>query len=237
MENAVTIRKLSKVFGKTPVLKALDLDLKKGEFAVIFGPNGAGKTTLLKLISTLLTPTEGSVFVSGFNVAEEPEKARKEIGMLSHDSYLYGELTAKENLRFFGQMYGIKGQELEGRSSSLLEETGLIAKADERVSTFSRGMKQRLSIARALLHKPSVLLLDEPYTGLDPGASMIFENLLKSPEFNESTKLMVSHDLERGFALCDRVLVLNKGKFVYDGPKEDFSGFEGFKGKCSSMLA
>jgi heme exporter protein A len=237
MENAVSIRKLSKVFGKTPVLKDLDLDLKKGEFAVIFGPNGAGKTTLLKLISTLIEPTGGSVFVFGFNIAEEPENARREIGMLSHDSYLYGDLTAKENLRFFGQMYGIKGQELGERISHLLEDVGLITKADERVSTFSRGMKQRLSIARALLHRPSLLLLDEPYTGLDPGASLVFENLLKSPEFQGSTKLMVSHDLERGFALCNRVLVLNKGKFVYDGFKEDFSGFEGFKEKCGPMMA
>lgn len=237
MENAVSIRKLSKVFGKTPVLKALDLDLKKGEFAVIFGPNGAGKTTLLKLISTLIEPTEGSVFVSGHNVAEEPEKARREIGMLSHDSYLYGELTAKENLLFFGQMYEIKGQELEERIIQLLNDVGLVTKADERVSTYSRGMKQRLSIARAFIHKPSVLLLDEPYTGLDPEASLIFENLLKSPEFQESTRLMVSHDLEKGFALCDRVFILNKGKFVYDGPKEDFSGIEDFRKKCSSMLA
>ncbi len=214
----------------------MTLTLKKGEFAVIFGPNGAGKTTLLKLISTLIEPTEGSVFVSGFDTAEEPEKARREIGMLSHDSYIYGELTAKENLRFFGQMYGIKSQELEERISNLLENVGLVTKADERVSTFSRGMKQRLSIARALLHRPSLLLLDEPYTGLDPGASLIFENLLKSPEFEGSTKLMVSHDLERSFALCDRILVLNKGKFVYDGLKEDLSGFEGFREKCGSML-
>ena len=236
MENAVSIRKLSKVFGKNPVLKSLDLDLEKGEFAVIFGPNGAGKTTLLKLISTLTTPTEGSVFVSGFNVVEEPEKARREIGLLSHESYLYGELSAKENLRFFGQMYGIKAQELEERISSLLEDTGLVAKKDERVSTFSRGMKQRLSIARALLHRPSILLLDEPYTGLDPGASLVFENLIKSLEFQKSTKLMVSHDLERGFALSSRLLILNKGKFVYDGIKKDFSRYEDFKEKCSSML-
>jgi heme exporter protein A len=237
VENTVSIRKLSKVFGKNPVLKSLDLDLEKGEFAVIFGPNGAGKTTLLKLISTLTTPTEGSVFVSGFNVVEEPEKARREIGLLSHESYLYGELSAKENLRFFGQMYGIKGQKLEERISSILEDTGLVAKTDERVSTFSRGMKQRLSIARTLLHRPSILLLDEPYTGLDPGASLVFENLIKSPEFQKSTKLMVSHDLERGFKLSSRLLILNKGKFVYDGIKKDFSGYEDFKEKCSSMLA
>jgi len=237
MENAVSIRELSKVFGKSPVLKALDLDLKKGEFAVVFGPNGAGKTTLLKLISTLIEPTGGSVFVSGFNITEEPEKVRKEIGMLSHDSYLYGDLTAKENLYFFGKMYGINGKELEKRILQLLNDVGLVTKVDERVSTFSRGMKQRLSIARALLHRPSLLLLDEPYTGLDPGAALVFENILKSPEFQGSTKLMVSHDLERGFALCDRVLILNKGKFVYDGFKENFSGLQEFREKCGSMLS
>lgn len=134
-------------------------------------------------------------------------------------------------------MYGIKGQKLEERISSILEDTGLVAKTDERVSTFSRGMKQRLSIARTLLHRPSILLLDEPYTGLDPGASLVFENLIKSPEFQKSTKLMVSHDLERGFKLSSRLLILNKGKFVYDGIKKDFSGYEDFKEKCSSMLA
>jgi len=237
MENEVSIRNLSKAFGKTSVLKALDFDLKKGEFAVVFGPNGAGKTTLLKLISTLLEPTTGSIFVSGFNAEKEPEKVRKEIGMLSHESYLYGELTAKENLRFFGMMYGIKKQELEDRTDLLLNEVGLKAKSDERVSTFSRGMKQRLSIARALLHRPSLLLLDEPYTGLDSAASLIFEKILKSPDFTGSSKIMVSHDLEKGFTLCDRILILNSGSFVYDGLRKDFSGFEEFREKCSSLLA
>jgi heme exporter protein A len=236
MENAVSIRNLSKAFGKTSVLKALDLDLKKGEFTVIFGPNGAGKTTLLKLISTLIEPTAGSIFVSGFNAEKEPEKVRKEIGMLSHESYLYGELTAKENLRFFGKMYGIKKRELEDRIDLLLNEVGLKAKANERVSTFSRGMKQRLSIARALLHMPSILLLDEPYTGLDSAASLIFEKILRSPDFTGCSKIMVSHDLERSFVLCDRILVLNSGNFVYDGLRKDFSGFEEFKEKCGPLL-
>ncbi len=236
MEHAVSIRNLSKAFGKTPVLKALDFDLRKGEFAVVFGPNGAGKTTLLKLISTLMEPTAGSIFVYGFNAAEEPEKVRKEIGMLSHDSYLYGELTAKENLHFFGQMYGIGKQELEERIELFLNDVGIKGKADERVSTFSRGMKQRLSIARSLLHRPSLLLLDEPYTGLDPSASLVFEKLLNSQAFAGSSKIMVSHDLERGFALCDRVLILNSGKFVYDGLRKDFAGFEEFKEKCGSLL-
>ncbi|MCQ1537213.1 heme ABC exporter ATP-binding protein CcmA [Methanosarcina sp. KYL-1] len=236
MEYAVSIRKLSKAFGKSPVLKNLDLDLKKGEFAVVFGPNGAGKTTLLKLIATLAEPTGGSVFVSGFNAAEEPEKVRNEIGMLSHEPYLYGELTARENLRFFGQMYGLDKQKLEERIAHLLKEVGLETRADERVNTFSRGMKQRLSIARALIHEPSLLLLDEPYTGLDPKASEVFENLLKSPAFEGSSKIMVSHDLERSFALCDRVLVLNAGRFVYDGLKTNFSGFEDFREKCAPLL-
>ena len=237
MENAVSIRNLSKAFGKTPVLKNLDLDLKKGEFTVIFGPNGAGKTTLLKLIATLIEPGEGSLIINGLDSAEEPEKVRKEIGMLSHESYLYGELTAEENLLFFGKMYGLGKQELETRTAYLLKEVGLETKADERVSTFSRGMKQRLSIARALIHEPSLLLLDEPYTGLDPKASSVFEHILKSPSFEGSSKIMVSHDLERGFALCDRILVLKAGRIVYDGLKGDFPGFSEFKEACAPLLA
>lgn len=236
MENAVSIRKLSKVYGKAKILKNLDFDLKKGEFAVIFGPNGAGKTTLLKLIATLAEPSSGSIFVSGFNAAKEPEKVKSEIGMLSHDSYLYFELTARENLLFFGQMYGLEREKLKERVSWLLKEVGLEKRADERAGTFSRGMKQRLSIARALIHEPSLLLLDEPYTGLDPGASESFEKLLSSPTFEKSSKIMVSHDLERGFTLCDRVLILKKGKFVYDQLKTNFSGFEDFREKCFSCL-
>ncbi|AKB24502.1 ABC transporter involved in cytochrome c biogenesis, ATPase component CcmA [Methanosarcina sp. MTP4] len=237
MENAVSIRNLSKTFGKNPVLKNLDLDLKKGEFTVIFGPNGAGKTTLLKLIATLIEPGEGSLIINGFDSAEEPEKVRKEIGMLSHESYLYGDLTAEENLFFFGKMYGLGKQELEIRSEYLLNEVGLETRADERVSTFSRGMKQRLSIARALINEPSLLILDEPYTGLDPRASEVFEHILKSPSFEASSKIMVSHDLERGFALCDRILVLKAGRIVYDGLKGDFSGFSEFKEACAPLLA
>lgn len=236
MEYAVSLRKLSKTFGKTRVLKNIDLDLANGRFTVIFGHNGAGKTTLLKLIATLLEPSEGSVLIRGLDAAEEPEKVRREIGMISHESYLYGELTAYENLRFFGKMYGLEKGALEARISSLLWEVGLEDRADERVSTFSRGMKQRLSIARALVHSPSVLLLDEPYTGLDPKAASVFENILKSPEFGKSTRVMVSHDLERSFALCDRALVLKGGRVEYDALKTDFAGFEEFKEKCSGLL-
>lgn len=237
MENAVSIRKLSKAYGKALILKNLDFDLKKGEFAVVFGSNGAGKTTFLKLIATLTEPSSGSISVSGLNTAKEPEKVRNEIGMLSHDSYLYCELTARENLLFFGQMYGLDRQKLKERVSWLLKEVGLEKRADDRIGTFSRGMKQRLSIARALIHEPSLLLLDEPYTGLDPNASENFEKLLTSPVFEESSKIMVSHDLERGFALCDRILILKEGSFVYDRLKKDFSGFEDFQEKCSFLLA
>lgn len=236
MENAVSLRKLSKTFGKSRVLKNIDLDLAEGQFTVVFGPNGAGKTTLLKLIATLLEPTEGSVLIRDLDAAEEPEKARQEIGMISHDSYLYGELSAEENLRFFGKMYGLKKQKLETRIDFLLKEVGLEERADERVSTFSRGMKQRLSIARALIHSPSILLLDEPYTGLDPKAASVFEKILNSPEFEQSTRLMVSHDLERSFALCDRVLVLNSGRIVYNALKTEFTGFEAFKERCGDLF-
>lgn len=236
MENAVLLRKLSKTFGKSQVLKNIDLELAKGQFTVIFGPNGAGKTTLLKLIATLFEPSTGSVFIQGLDTAEVPEKARKEIGFISHEAYLYGELSAAENLRFFGKMYGLKKEEIEARIPFLLRQIGLEARAETKVCFFSRGMKQRLSIARALLHFPSVLLLDEPYTGLDPKAVSIFEKLLKSPEFEKNTRIMVSHDLKRSYTLCDRALVLKAGRLELDALKTDFTDFEDFKTKCSTLL-
>ncbi|NOR60198.1 MAG: ATP-binding cassette domain-containing protein, partial [Methanosarcinales archaeon] len=165
MENIVSIKSLSKAFGSHRVLKNIDLDVKKGEFITIFGPNGAGKTTLMKIMSTLVEPSAGSISIDGFNVKDDPVEIRKRIGSISHETYLYSELTAEENLRFFGRMYGMDKNHLDARVDELIEQVGLEYRSNDRVGTFSRGMKQRLSIARALIHEPSILFLDEPYTG------------------------------------------------------------------------
>lgn len=214
----IKIKSLTKVFGTNIVLNNIDLRIETGEVLTIFGPNGVGKTTLIKIMSTLVTPTSGKVVIDGFDIKEAPLEVRKRIGVISHETYLYPELTAIENLRFYGRMYSIP--DMDRRIDEVLREVGLSYRKDDRVGTFSRGMKQRLSIARAILHDPPVLLLDEPYTGLDQQAAAAFDKILNT-NAGESTKVLVSHDLERGVGMCDRALILSRGKIVHAASKEE----------------
>lgn len=201
------------------MLNNIDLEIETGEFLAIFGPNGAGKTTLIKIMSTLLTPTSGKVVINGFDLKEKPLEVKKRIGVISHDTYLYSDLTAIENLRFYGRMYSVL--DMDKRIYEVLNEVGLHNRKDDRVGTFSRGMKQRLSIARAILHDPPVLLLDEPYTGLDLDAAASFDKILSSNTWDR-TRVMVSHDFRKE-AVYDRILILNKGKIVHTTSKEEIN--------------
>jgi heme ABC exporter ATP-binding subunit CcmA len=212
--NIISIENLSKTFGTNIVLRNINLRIEKGEFLTIFGPNGAGKTTLIKIISTLVNPTYGKVVIDGTDIKENPIEIRKKIGVISHDTFLYHELTATENLLFFGKMYGTS--DIEARINDLLKQVGLSYRRNDRVRTFSRGMKQRLSIARALIHDPPVLLLDEPYTGLDQHASATFDRILSGTNANDKTRVLISHDIERGISLCDRAIILTDGHIVHE---------------------
>ena len=236
MNPAISIKSLSRSFGSLRVLRNIDLEIQKGEFVTIFGPNGAGKTTLLKIMSTLVTPTEGSVIIDGLDVKKEAVEIRKRIGVISHETYLYSDLSAEENLRFFGKMYGMDAGVLDERIDALLKQVGLLHRAGDRGGTFSRGMKQRLSIARALIHEPSILFLDEPYTGLDQHAADTFEQVLKGFDAQDSTKVMISHNMERSLQLCNRVLVMNKGQIVFDERRQDIGDIEDFKQTYSSLV-
>jgi len=195
-------------------LRGIDLDIRPGEFATIVGPNGAGKTTLLRILATLSRPTHGHVSVAGHALPKGADEARRQIGLLSHQPLLYGDLTAEENLRFFGAMYDVPN--LNARIDQLLDQVNLADRRRDRARTFSRGMQQRLAIARALLHDPAVLLLDEPFTGLDPQASDRLEQLLHTLNDGSRTVVMTIHDLERGWALCTRALVIARGKIVFE---------------------
>ena len=195
-------------------LRGIDLDIRPGEFVTIVGPNGAGKTTLLRILATLSRPTQGQVIIAGHALPKGADEARRQIGLLSHQPLLYGDLTAEENLNFFGQMYDVP--QLPARINDLLDQVDLLDRRADRARTFSRGMQQRLAIARALLHDPSVVLLDEPFTGLDPRASDRLEELLHLLRDGRRTVVMTIHDLERGWAMCDRALVLARGKIVYE---------------------
>jgi heme exporter protein A len=209
----ITTTQLTKQFGPFLALRGIDLDIQPGEFVTIVGPNGAGKTTLLRILATLSRPTHGHVAIAGHALPKGADEARRQIGLLSHQPLLYGDLTAEENLRFFGKMYDVP--RLEARLLELLGRVDLLDRRQDRARTFSRGMQQRLAIARALLHDPAVVLLDEPFTGLDPRASDRLEEMLHLLRDGARTVVMTIHDLERGWAMCDRALVLARGKIVY----------------------
>lgn len=225
MANAIETKKLTKVFGDRKALDKVSIEVPEGAFLSIFGPNGAGKTTLVRTLATLSHATSGTALVAGFDAKEEPDKVREHIGLISHNPMLYPDLTAMENLMFTAQLYGVVNA--EERVRELLRAVELDHRRFDVVRTFSRGMTQRLSIARALMNDPDVVFLDEPYAGLDPHAVEIFDGLIEQLR-DGRTFIMVSHDLQKGFDVCTHALVLARGRVVSYAPKEDID-FEQFR--------
>lgn len=223
---AIKTKKLSKVFGNRRAVDNVSIEVPQGAFLSVFGPNGAGKTTFLRVLSTLARASSGSATLMGIDIKEEPDKARDHIGLISHNSMLYPDLTAEQNLLIYARLYGVENP--EARVLELLESVELKHRRLDVVRTFSRGMTQRLSIARALIHDPDVVFLDEPYSGLDPHAVEIFDELIEQQREGR-TFVMVSHDLQKGFAMCTHALVLAKGKVVAFDQKDalDFDEFSG----------
>ena len=209
---ALDVQGLTRVFGVRKALDDLSFTLPRGAFLSIFGPNGAGKTTLLRVLSTLTPPSRGSsARVFGYDVVKDAVELREHIGIISHNPLLYPDLSADENLRFFADLYCIADP--PARIDELLEAVELKHRRMDLVRTFSRGMIQRLSIARALLPHPDILFLDEPYSGLDPHAMDILDSLIASVR-DQYTFVMVSHDLDKGLELCSHALILARGKAV-----------------------
>ena len=226
MVAAIETKKLSKVFGNRRAVDKVSIEVPQGAFLSIFGPNGAGKTTLLRVLATLSRATSGKALLMGIDLKEEPDQVRDHIGLISHNSMLYPDLTAEENLLIYARLYGVKDP--EARVMAMLEAVELKHRRLDVVRTFSRGMTQRLSIARALIHDPDVVFLDEPYSGLDPHAVEIFDELIASQREGR-TFVMVSHDLQKGFDMCTHALVLAKGKVVAFDEKDAFD-FDEFTG-------
>jgi heme exporter protein A len=229
---AIEVNNLWKTYGPVEALRGVDLTVAGGSFLTIFGPNGAGKTTLMKVLATLVRPTDGSALVGGHDVKRDAGQVRRQVGVISHNTYLYPQLTALENLAFYGRMYGLK--RAQDRSVELLEQMGLSGRRHDRVGTFSRGMQQRLSVARALLHDPALLLLDEPYTGLDQHASRILSRVLEAVPDGRRTVVMTTHNLQEGLERCDRVAILVDGRLVLDQAAQDVdkSGFQATYFSC-----
>ena len=213
----IQVQNLVKSFGPRTALAGVDLSVEAGEFVTLVGPNGAGKTTLLRILATLTRPTSGTLHIAGLGLAQAGEEVRRRIGFLSHRTLLYGDLTAEQNLNFYARMYDLDELDRDRtRVTGLLEQVGLAARRHDLVRTFSRGMQQRLSVARAVLHRPQVLLLDEPYTGLDPNAAQVLTDLLAELAGEGCTVLLTTHNLERGLTASRRVVVLVRGRLVYD---------------------
>jgi ABC-type multidrug transport system ATPase subunit len=205
----IRIEELNKRFNNLVALENINLHIKKGETFALLGPNGAGKTTLVKVLSTLLKPTSGHVYLNGVDALVEPEEAKRHIGVVSHNPFLYDELTAIENLEFFSSLYDSKPN-----ISKLLQRVNLEKRGRDLVGTYSRGMKQRLSIARAILHNPEILIFDEPTSGLDLPSRRNFYELVRSLNQEKKTFLLTTHYLEEAKELCNRGVILNKGKVV-----------------------
>ena len=214
----IEVAGLIKTFGFNPVLRGVNLHVPEGEFVTLVGSNGAGKTTLLRILATLARQDEGEVRIGGWQLPKQATKVRAHLGYISHQPLLYYDLTAAENLRFFAQLYDLQNR--DKRVAELLKMVGLSARQRDPIREFSRGMLQRLAIARATLHQPQVLLLDEPYTGLDQAASEMLTELLAEQKGSGKTILMITHDFSRGLSLCDRMVVLNRGKIVGEQVRE-----------------
>src|SRR5436190_4498925 len=210
---------IRKTFGHFTALAGVTLSVEQGESLALFGRNGAGKTTFLKIAATLVRYTHGTLRVQGIDISEEPEKARRHIGFLSHNTYLYRDLNPVENLRFFARLYGLKDP--AQRIDSLIERVGLRRRASDAVRSFSRGLHQRLGIARVMLHDPSVILLDEPYTGLDANAVEILNQILDQAASAGKTIILTSHDLEQGLRAATRAAIIDRGKIMFDTGAKD----------------
>lgn len=209
----VEVEGLTRSYGHVMALRGVDLKLHHGEFMTVFGPNGAGKTTLIKILSAILRPTAGTVKISGQELQKDEGEIRKKIGLLSHNSFLYSNLTAQENLKFYGRIYGLAG--LDGRVEAALEEVGLRERGSDLVRTYSRGMVQRLAIARTILHDPDILLLDEPYTGLDQHAAITLTRILGRLHTGSRSIVMTTHNIQQGLELCNTVAIQVRGKIVF----------------------
>lgn len=218
---AVEVEDLSKHFGAATVLRNVTFRLPQGCFATIIGPNGAGKTTLLRIVATLVRASGGTIHVEGLDVRQRGEQVRQRIGFVSHQTYLYGDLSVQDNLRFYGRMYGVTG--LEERVATLLPQFGLTDRRSDLVRTLSRGQQQRVSIARSVLHQPSLVILDEPYTGLDQRAADALTCVLQALHADGRTLLMTTHDWSHVGGLADRLIVLVAGRVAYETPAEQLS--------------
>ncbi len=221
-ENVIEIKNLTHRFGEREAIKELNLEVRQGEVFALLGPNGAGKTTTIRLLNGLYSPAGGSIRVLGMDPARQGTEVRRQTGVLTETNALYERLTARENLRFFGTLYGLPESVLLKRIEENLSFFTLGSRADDRVGTYSKGMKQRLALARALLTQPRILFLDEPTSSLDPESTLQVHELIESIRQNDGhTVFLCTHRLEEAERLADRVAILNSGRLLAMGSLDE----------------
>ncbi|HLV02344.1 MAG TPA: heme ABC exporter ATP-binding protein CcmA [Acidobacteriota bacterium] len=208
------LTRVVKRFGPVTAVRKVSLTIEKGQFLTLFGPNGAGKTTLLQLIAQLSKPTSGTLIFFDRDTLQ----LRRLIGYVSHQSLVYGQLSGFENLHFFARLYGLS--EPAARATSMLEKMDLSRARNQLVATYSSGMKQRLTLGRALLHEPQLLLLDEPYAGLDQHGSRLLTDVLRQLKEQGRTVILITHNLTEGLTLADRVLIMRRGELMYEAARD-----------------
>ncbi|MHA1333803.1 MAG: ATP-binding cassette domain-containing protein [Candidatus Odinarchaeia archaeon] len=217
----IVTSKLTKSFGKVLAVNEVNLEVREGEVFGLLGPNGAGKTTLVRMLCGILKPTKGSAFVVGYDLLKDADKIRANVGFLPENHGLYERLSAYENLDFYGELYGVPKVERERRIRELLEWLGVWERRDDKAGTFSKGMKQKIAIARALIHDPQILFLDEPTSGLDPAmARKVREFILELCKKHRKTTFMCTHNLSEAEAVCSRIAIINHGRIIAVGETE-----------------
>lgn len=223
MTSILQVQNLVKKYGDFTAVKGISFDIKEGEIFSLLGPNGAGKTTTISMLSTLYTPTSGDAIIAGHSVTRDPMAVRQVIGVVPQDIALYEDLTAHENLVFWGQMYGLSGKPLATRVDEVLEQIGLTDKAKNRVKTYSGGMKRRVNIGVGLLHKPRLLFMDEPTVGIDPQSRRAILDTVKDLNKQGMTLLYTTHYMEEAQELSDRVGIIDHGELIALGTQKELT--------------
>jgi ABC-2 type transport system ATP-binding protein len=212
-EVMIKIESLTKSFGRIKALDDLNLEIKKGELLGIIGPNGAGKTTAIRMACCILKPDFGDIKIDGISIHEDPIRIKSMIGYLPEEPNLYERFKAKDLLKYFAELYGVPKNDINGRIDDLLELVGMTERKDDRINTFSKGLRQRISVARALVHDPEIIILDEPTMGLDPATANSIRDFVRNLKGNK-TMILCTHYMAEADSLCDRVAILNKGKII-----------------------
>jgi ABC-2 type transport system ATP-binding protein len=220
-EYIIDAKKLCKSFGSLQAVKCVDLKVKKGEIFGFLGPNGAGKSTTINMLTTMLTPTDGTAKVAGYDIVSDGHRVRENIGIVPQEILLESELSARENLEFYGKLYHMKKEEMDARIPDLLKMAELTNRADDQIKTFSGGMKRRLEIAKAFMHRPKIIIMDEPTIGLDIQTRMVIWDRIRELNRAGITIFITTHYMDEADLLCDRVAIMDHGEIKAIGTPEE----------------